>query len=91
MRRISFFLLRLVIYFIVIISPFVTPSIAVPYDLPVFIILFFIVPFQAVSGYRLSLFGLDFSSRGLFNGGNIIKTHFPSSPASSVFHNSVLR
>ena len=77
MRKISFFLLRLVIYFIVIISPFVTPSIAVPYDLPVFIILFFIVPFQAVSGYRLSLFGLDFSSSGLFNGGNIIKLIFP--------------
>ena len=49
-----FLLMRFVIYFSVLIAPLFSPAVVVPYDLPMLIICFLIVPFEALSAYLLS-------------------------------------
>ena len=72
MRK-SFLVIRLIIYYSLLLSPFINPAVVVLYDLPMFFICFISVPFEAYLAYRLS--GTDLFKRGFFSfkGGNLRK------------------
>ena len=63
--KISLLFLRYIIYFSLLISPYLNPAVVVMYDLPMFFICFVSVPFEIYLAYRLS--SVRIFRRGFFS------------------------